>query len=162
MNPYLESLNDFEVVELYGHWLNELKNRNMIRTNNVVGELGEYLAIKCYNENPSLPVLQAAPIGTQNIDAISRQGERYSIKSTTSGTTGVFYGLNNPDSKELDKQKFEYVILVKFDKDFSLNTIYELDWDLFLKHKRWHKTMQAWNLSLNKELISDCKVIYQK
>lgn len=162
MNPYLESLNDFEVVELYGHWLNELKNRNMIRTNNVVGELGEYLAIKCYNENPSLPVLQAAPIGTQNIDAISRQGERYSIKSTTSGTTGVFYGLNNPDSKELDKQKFEYVILVKFDKDFSLNAIYELDWDLFLKHKRWHKTMQAWNLSLNKELISDCKVIYQK
>ena len=134
----------------------------MIRTNNVVGELGEYLAIKCYNENPSLPVLQAAPIGTQNIDAISRQGERYSIKSTTSGTTGVFYGLNNPDSKELDKQKFEYVILVKFDKDFSLNAIYELDWDLFLKHKRWHKTMQAWNLSLNKELISDCKVIYQK
>lgn len=162
MNSFLKQLNDFELVELYGHWLKELKNRDMIRTNNVVGELGEYLAIKYYNETPGLPMLQAAPIGTQNIDAISRQGERYSIKSTTSGTTGVFYGLNNPNSKQVDKQKFEYVILVKFDKDFSLNTIYELEWEVFLKHKRWHKTMQAWNLSLSKALISDCKIIYQR
>ena len=34
-----------------------------------------------------------APVGTENIDAISRKGDRYSIKSTSSNTTGVFYGL---------------------------------------------------------------------
>ncbi len=31
----------------------------------------------------------------------------------------------------------------------------------FFHHKRWHKRMAAWNLSVTKELINDCKIIYQ-
>lgn len=155
-----EELDDFDLIKVYGMWLKELKKRKMIRTNNVVGELGEYLAIKYYCETPGLPKLQAAPTGTQNIDAISIQGERYSIKATTGNVTGVFYGLNDPDSEEEEKQKFEYVILVIFNKDLSLKAIYELDWDGFMKHKRWHSRMRAWNLSINQSLIADCKVIF--
>lgn len=134
----------------------------MIRTGNVVGDLGEYLAIKYYSETAGLPKLQAAPTGTQNIDAISRNGDRYSIKATSANTTGVFYGLNDPDNPEVDRQKFEYVILVVFNKDFSLRSIYELDWNTFLKHKRWHSRMRAWNLSINKALIIDSTTIYSK
>ncbi|MBM7646580.1 hypothetical protein JOD45_002810 [Scopulibacillus daqui] len=156
-----KTMNDFELVEIYGQWLAELKVRNMIRTNNVVGELGEYLAIKYYQDTPRLPKLQAAPTGTQNIDAISINGDRYSIKSTTGNVTGVFYGLNDPQHSQEDKQKFEYVILVKFNKDFSLQKILELDWETFLKHKRWHKRMRAWNLSITKELINDSKVVFE-
>ena len=36
--------------------------------------------------------LEFAPPGTKNIDAISRDGHRYSVKSTSSNLTGVFYG----------------------------------------------------------------------
>ncbi len=156
-----KKMDDYELVGVYGEWLHELKGRNMIRTNNVVGELGEYLAIKYYQDTPGLPKLQEAPIGTQNIDAISIKGDRYSIKATSGNVTGVFYGLNDPDNIEKEKQNFEYVIIVLFNKDFTLKTILEMDWETFLKHKRWHKRMRAWNLSVNKQITDECKVIYQ-
>lgn len=70
------------IIQLYSMAIKELKRRKVIRTNNVIGELGEYLAIAYYNKTPGLPNLSPAPIGTENIDAISRKGDRYSIKST--------------------------------------------------------------------------------
>ncbi|ETT82259.1 hypothetical protein MKZ08_06660 [Viridibacillus sp. FSL R5-0477] len=157
-----ESLNDIELVNAYGVWLDELKKRGLIRTNNVVGELGESIAIKYYCDTPRLPRLQAAPIGTQNIDAISTEGNRYSIKSTTGKVTGVFYGLNEPNDEREEQVKFEFVILVVFSKQYELQAIYEIDWNMFLKHRKWHSRMRAWNLSINKHLIGDAKVVFMK
>lgn len=37
-----------EIIQLYSMAIKELKRRKVIRTNNVVGELGEYLAIEIY------------------------------------------------------------------------------------------------------------------
>lgn len=160
IEEFLSTLDDLELIGLYGKWLAELKKRKIIRTNNVIGELGEYLAIKYYSRIPGLPKLQAAPPSTQNIDAISINGERYSIKATTGSITGVFYGLEDPESEKENIQKFEYVIIVLFNKDFTLKSIYELDWKNFIKHKKWHSRMRAWNLSINKLLIQDSKPIY--
>ena len=137
-----------------------LKERGVIRSKNIIGDLGEYLAIEHYCNTPNLPKLQQAPPNTQNVDALSTKGERYSIKATSSKQTGVFYGLNSPDSDETERQKFEYVIIVIFDDDFKLLKILELDWDLFLKFKRWHKTMRAWNLSLTKEVVGSAKIVF--
>ena len=157
-----DRLKDEEVIHIYSDSIKELKKRNIIRTKNVLGELGEYLAISYYNKTSNLPKLQTAPIGTQNVDAMSRNGERYSIKSCSTSTTGVFYGLQPKGSTIPDKQAFEYVIICHFDDDCQLQEIYELDWEAFLKHKRWHKRMTAWNLVLCKELIADAKLIYKK
>ncbi len=128
----------------------------------VVGELGEYRAITYYNNTPGLPNLSPDPVCTENIDAISRKGDRYSIKSTSNATTSVFYGLELEGSSIPDKQKFEYVILCKFDDSYEFETILELDWDTFLKNKHWHKRMMAWNLSLTRKLREQCKVIYER
>ncbi len=160
VEEFIASLSDDNLIKAYSYSITTLKNRNIIRTKNVVGELGEYIAINHYTVTPKLPKLQAAPTGTQNIDAISINGDRYSIKSTTTSTTGVFYGLNNPDMSLEEIQKFEYVIIVKFDDNLSLKAIYELDWKTFLKHKKWHSRMNAWNLNLTKNLISDSKIIF--
>ena len=46
-----------------------------------VGDLGEYLAIEYFNSTPGLPNLSKAPTGVKNVDALSRDGDRYSIKS---------------------------------------------------------------------------------
>lgn len=156
----LKVMDDTSLVSVYGYWMDELKERGMIRTKNVIGELGEYFAIKYYKENPKLPKLQAAPTGTQNIDAISINGDRYAIKSTTTKGTGVFYGLNEPNSGLFEVQKFEYVIIVQFNKDVSLNAIYQLSWEKFLKHKRWHSRVRAWNLTLRRDLIDECVKIF--
>lgn len=157
-----DKLSTEEIIHIYSDSIKELKKRNIIRTKNVLGELGEYLAILHYNKTAGLPKLQPAPIGTQNVDAMSRNGERYSIKSSTTNTTGVFYGLEPKGSTSPDKQAFEYVIICRFNNDYQLQEIYELNWESFLKHKRWHKRMTAWNLVLSKDLIADAKLVFKK
>lgn len=158
----LENTDTKELINLYSKTIKELKRRNIIRTNNVVGDLGEYLAIEIYNNTPGLPKLSPAPVGTENIDAISRKGDRYSIKSTSGNSTGVFYGLENPDSEVDDQQKFEYAILCKFNDNYELQTILELDWNTFIRNKRWHSRMKAWNLMLTKKIYQESRIIYEK
>lgn len=158
----INELKTEEIIRLYSETIKELKHRNIIRTNNVIGDLGEYLAISYYNNTAGLPNLSPAPVGTENIDAISRKGDRYSIKSTTGHVKGVFYGLEPKGSEKEDQQKFEFVILCKFTENCELEMILEMDWKTFLKNKRWHSRMQAWNLSLTKELQKQCKIIYRK
>jgi hypothetical protein len=158
---YIRNQSDNELIASYGAVVDELKRRKIIRSKNVVGDLGEYIAIKYYSDTKGLPKLQAAPPSTKNIDAISVDGDRYSIKATTSGTTSVFYGLNPPDSTEPEQQKFEYVILVVFDANVRLKQINELTWEQFLQYKRWHSRMHAWNLSVSNEMLENTRIIYK-
>ena len=159
--PDFSSLSIQELTIAYGHIILELKRRGAIRSRNIIGDLGESLAIDFYNSTPGLPKLQMAPLGTQNIDALSRNGERYSIKTTSSKTTGVFYGLQPKGSTETSLQKFEYVIIVRFGSDYELKGIYELSWEQFLIFKRWHSRMNAWCLSLTREVIAASKKIFE-
>ena len=161
MNINLSSLSHADVIEYYSQIIKELKRREIIRTKNITGELGEYIAVDYYTKTPNLPNLQFAPPSTENIDAISRKGERYSIKTITNkGSTGVFYGLPTYGSAEIPIQKFEYVIIIKLTDDFELEKILELTWDEFIKNKKWHSRMQAWNLSYSNKLIGSVKTIY--
>lgn len=159
----LEELKNDELIMLYSNCIKELKNREIIRTKNITGELGEYIAVDFYNKTPNLPNLQFAPPSTENIDAISKKGERYSIKTITNkGSTGVFYGLPSVESDEIPAQKFEYVIIVKLDDNFELENILELTWAQFLEHKKWHSRMNAWNLSYSKSIVKKVKNLYLK
>ena len=45
---------------------------------------------------------------------------------------------------------FEYLILVIFNKDYSLSEIYELTWKEFLRHMRMKPPENKWNLSIAK------------
>ena len=146
-----------ELLEFYSKWIKELKARKIIRTNNIVGELGEYLAIEYYNKTPGLPKLQATPISTKSIDAVSNKGERYSIKSVTGKTTGVFYGIDKEGNTE---KLFEYVIIVILNKDYLIDSIIEITWETFLRYKHWHSRMNAYNLSITNKLIRDSKIIF--
>lgn len=154
---------DSKIISIYSFAIKELKRRGIIRTKNITGELGEYIVLEHYNSNSTLPNLQFAPPSTENIDAISRKGERYSIKTITNkGSTGVFYGLPPQGSMEIPTQKFEYAVIVKLTDDFELEQILELTWEEFLLHKKWHSRMQAWNLSYSTKLINSVKSIYSK
>ena len=157
----LSNCNDSEIISLYSKTIKELKKRNIIRTKNITGELGEYIAVEYYRNNPKLPNLQFAPPSTENIDAISTKGERYSIKTiTNNGSTGVFYGLPSIESNEVPIQKFEYVIIVKLNDNFELESILELTWNEFMINKKWHSRMQAWNLSYSRKLKEIVRIIY--
>jgi len=160
-NNLIKDIDDEKLWLLYANTELELKARGLVRTRNIVGERGEFLTIEAYNSIKGLPNLQAAPEGTQNVDALSRKGERYSVKTVTepSKTTGVFYGCGDKESEEMPEKKFEYVVIVQISKDYRPKMIIELTWEQFLKFRKWHKTMRAWNLSLTKHLLSDSKTI---
>ena len=139
----------------------ELKYREILRTKNIVGELGEFYAIEFYCKNPKLPSLSIAPITVKNIDALSRNGEIYSIKTVSSkkGTTGSFW---DPRSIENNEKKFDYLLIVVLDNSYSLNMILELTWDDFFKFKKYNKRMDNYNISLTNILINNVNVVYKK
>jgi len=37
-----------------------------------------------------------------------------------------------------------------------------MDWELFQKYKRWHKTMSAWNITITKSLTEESEILYEK
>lgn len=156
----LSALKDNEIVTLYGEVINELRNRNIVRSKNILGDLGEYMVINRYCNTRGLPKLQAAPPGTENIDAISVKGERYSIKSITSNRTSAFYGLNSKDCNDDQKKLFEYVIIAIFDQDYKLLRINELTWDELIQYKRWDSRQRAWNLTITRELLNKTRTVF--
>ena len=149
-------LKDEEVVNIYPEVLKELKSRGIIKTNNLIGDLGEYLAIKTYSETPGLPKLQDAPASTKNIDAISTKGERYAIKSSSGTGTGVFASLPTEDDNKI---YFEYLILVLFDKNYILKEIYELTWEQFRKLRVLKTPENKWNLPITNTVKKEAKKI---
>lgn len=148
----LERLSDVELIDAYIKTIKTLKERGIIQSKNVIGDIGEYLVLSHYNNTPGLPNLQRAPKGTKNVDALSREGELYSIKATSGTATGAFFGLHPPNSEEKDRKVFEYLVVVVFDKDYVVKNIIEIDWNQFLLLKRWHSRMKAWNIPITAEL----------
>jgi hypothetical protein len=160
-SDFILHLDDEGVWTLYADSKEELKRRGLIRTGNIAGERGEFLAIETYNRIAGMPNLQAAPEGTQNVDALSRKGERYSIKTITEPgtTTGIFYGFGEKnDSTPVDK-KFEYVIIVQLFRNYRPKRIIELTFEQFINFRKWHSRMRAWNLSITRNLLTEAKII---
>ena len=86
----LKNIKDEDLIQLYPDLISELKQRGIIRTNNIVGELVKYFAVKVFNDNSNLPKMHKALASTENIDTNSSK-VKYSIKSTSSRQTGVFH-----------------------------------------------------------------------
>lgn len=162
LQEQIEQINNEMLWRSYGLVIKELKKRKLIRTRNIAGERGEQLAIQIYNSTPGETNLQAAPEGTQNVDALSRKGDRYAIKTVTlpRKLTGVIYGLQPPDSKEKDEKKFEYLIIAMINEFYEPVKIIECSWQTFLKFKRWHKTMRAWNISATVQLEKESRSVF--
>jgi hypothetical protein len=156
----INKLETKELIAAYSEIIFQLKERKIIRSKNLLGDLAEFLVIDYYCNTPKLPNLQTAPTGTKNVDALSRNGERYSIKATTGNLTGSFWGLNPPDDPTPDLKKFEYLIIACFDENLKLNKILQATWETFIKHKSWNKTMRCWKITTTKKFINDCKIIF--
>ena len=152
----LNKLDDDELVILRAKIETELNRRGISFS---VGEVGEKTAISFFNSKPGLPNLLQAPAGAKNVDALSRDGERYSIKTFMKAKkTGTVY----PDEKDRDKQLFEYLVVVKLDTDYQLCTIYRYSWDEFIRMRAWDKRMNAWYLPLSKKNLNMAELIYNK
>ena len=149
----IDSFSDDDLILLRANLNKEMRRRGIAFS---VGEVGEKLAINHFRSTPGLPKLQAAPKGTKNVDALSRGGDRYSIKTVcTAKKTGTIY----PDSDDKNKQLFEELLIVKLHEDWSLETIHQFSWQQFLKVRSWDKRMNAWYVGCSaKNLSKSCLV----
>lgn len=152
----LNKLNDEELLILRANLETELNKRGISFS---VGEVGEKLAVSFFNSKPGLPNLLQAPAGAKNVDALSRDGDRYSIKTFKKAKkTGTVY----PDEKDRDRQLFEYLIVVRLDPYFQLQAIYRYSWEEFIRIRAWDKRMNAWYLPLSKRNLNVAEMIFTK
>ena len=154
----LSNISSSELFSIYSNILEELTNREVITTKNLVGEMAEYLVIEHYKNNSSLPNLQKAPPSTKNIDAISSEGKRYSIKSTSTGLTSVFHSVDI-DSNE---QQFEFLVVLKYSAFYKVEKIIELHWNQFVKFRRIKKPEMRYAISLNSEILKESNILYER
>lgn len=152
----LSNMSDENLVLLRAKVDSELARRGISFN---VGELGEKLAIAYFNSTPGLPNLLRAPAGAKNVDALSRDGDRYSIKAfMRAKKTGTVY----PDDVNADKQLFEYLVVVSLDRDYQLSAIYRYSWEQFVKVRAWDKRMNAWYLPLSNRNLKSGELVYRK
>ncbi len=134
----LAGLTDDELIKLRHEIEKEVRRRGLKLT---VGEVGERLVVAHFNNTSGLTNLQIAPRGTKNVDALSRDGDRYSIKTVLDAKkTGTIY----PDRNTPDKQLFEFLLIATLSEDHTLKSIHQLSWDQFLEVRCWDKRMSAW------------------
>ena len=151
----LHGMTDAELVLLRAGLDAEMRKRGIAFS---VGGVGERLVIEHFQKTSGLPKLQAAPRGTKNVDALSRNGDRYSIKTACNAKkTGTIY----PDSDDKDKQLFEYVLIVRLAEDWSLESIHQLTWNDFVKVRSWDKRMNAWYVGISARTLGAAKLIHQ-
>ena len=79
--------------------------------------------------------------------------------SKPTGTTGSFW---NPESIENNEEKFSYLLIVILDKTFQVDKILELNWENFMKNKRYNKRMRNYNISVTNKLVEEFKIIFKK
>ena len=134
----------------------ELKNRNLIRTNNITGDLGESLFKTAFNwklENNS----------NFGYDATDTKGIKYQIKTRRSDKNIIQFGA----IRDIEKESFDYLALLVFSEDYSiryaclipLNTVKR-----FCKHQEYtNSELPIFNISLlrNEPDIQDVTEILQ-
>lgn len=149
----VSSLPDHALLLLRARLDVEMRNRGLAFS---VGQVGERLAVEYFRATPGLPNLQHAPAGTKNVDALSRNGERFSIKSICSAKkTGTIY----PDSSNTDKQLFEHLLIVRLSPSWDLVSIYQMSWAAFCGVRSWDKRMNAWYVAISRRALADSTVV---
>ncbi len=148
----LAAASDVELIGLRAMLHREMRRRGLALT---VGQVAEKLAIAYFNCTPGRPNLSEAAVGTANVDALSRRGDRYSIKGVLDARkTGTVY----PDPANPDRQLFEYLLVVQLHEDWTLKAIWEFDWPTFVACRSWDSRMNAWYVGLAAKTLAKARL----
>ncbi len=154
LNEFLGSMTDSRLLLLRAGLDVEMRKRQIAFS---VGQVGEQLAITHFKTTSGRPALQLAPTGTKNVDALSRDGDRYSIKTVCNAKkTGTIY----PDTQDADKQLFEYLLIVRLSESWGLESIHQLTWAAFREVRSWDKRMNAWYVAISGRALAAATAVF--
>lgn len=120
----LKSMSETELLQVYVNLLSELKEREIARSfNAVTGDYAEWLVAQKLN-------LALATTGKSGFDATDSEGKKYQIKGRRgkSTTLGIM--------REIEKAKFDFLIAVFFDDDFSVRMAYLIPYKVVWEEAR--------------------------
>lgn len=144
----IKSMSDEDIIRYRAALEVEMRQRGLGFS---VGQIGEALVIEHFNRTPGLPNLLRAPAGTKNVDALSRNGDRYSIKTIWHAKkTSTIY----PDPNDKEKQLFEFILIAQLNDDLALKSIHQFSWYEFTEVRSWDSRMSAWYISCSKKNLT--------
>ena len=153
---FVSALTDTDLTTLRALVESEMRNRKIEFS---VGEIGERLVVEYYNSTPGLANLLLAQTGTKNVDALSRAGKRYSIKTVRrTNKTGTIY----PDPDGQENVLFEYLVVARLAPDLSLRSIHEFTWEEFVQIRLWDRRMSAWYVNCSRKARKRGKCVYER
>jgi len=155
-----ERVPDDTLIQIYALVFGALRSRQIVRTKNVVGDLGERYVESVFNRLDNLPNIELAPPNSKHIDATDVLGQTYAIKSLSGRVvrTGSFHF---PSDYQEANRAFDFLLVVILDDNMDLRAIHQFTWEQFWRNKSWSKTQNAWYLPLSKKLLSAAKLVYE-
>lgn len=145
----LENMNEQRLLILYADLMEELRNRQLIRSsNNPVADYAEKVAVECMG-------LSRAGKEERGYDALDEKNRRYQIKGrritrhNRSRQLGVI--------RNLDEKLFDYLIAVIFNEDFSINEIWKVPYRFVKENSRFSKHQNGHIFIVNPAILSDAR-----
>ena len=150
----MDTTSDKELIQNYSRALRALRDRGIIRTKNVVGELGERFAEITYSERDDLPTIRLVATNERDIDARDKEDRGYSIKTVTETSAVRTGAIHLEQDHPREDGRFDALVVVILSDWMELRNIYTFTWEQFWQLKSWSKTQKAWFMSLTKGNLS--------
>ena len=146
----VKKLSVHELLCLYSSIVEELRERNVIRTsNNPVADYAEYLVAQKMG-------LSLATSSTAGYDALNKKGIKYQIKSrrntihNNSKQLGVI--------RNLDEKKFDFLIGIIFNSNFNVIMAYQIPVDIISRYSRFSNHQNGYIFRLTGDVLNNKKV----
>jgi len=146
MKLELEKPHFRDLLITFGRLLDELKKRGIVRSmNNPVGDYSEWLVSRVFR-------FKLQPNSNRGFDAIDSKGIKYQIKgrrlnsSNKSRQLGVI--------RNLGDKKFNFLIAVLFDKDFSVLEAYKIPHRLISRYSKFSKHQNGHIMILRGDVLT--------
>jgi len=133
-----------ELLGLYSGVLDELYDRNILRTaNNPAADYAEYLVAKALSLTP-------AAKSTKGYDATDEHGNKYEIKARR--LTHRSHPTRFSAIRKLEENHFDYLVAVLFEENFLVHRARVLPKSYITKKAFWQDHVSGWILSIDEEL----------
>ena len=138
--------NDSKLLAAYSELMEELRRRNMIRTNNN--------PVADYAEKVAVERLSLKQVGKEQkgFDAVDAQGYRYQIKGrriTKHNSSRQLSVIRN-----LSERLFDYLIAVIFDESFKVEGIWKIPYEFVKEHSKLSEHQNGHILYAKPEILT--------
>lgn len=145
--PSLTELSDSALLGLWARTMDELRTRGVIRpANNPVADLAEGLVAFHLG-------LTLASQSTAAYDAVAPDGTHYQIKARRRGSERASRQLGA--IRNLDQDGFDYLVVVLFHRDFTVEAMWRMPIDLVREHAKYRAHVSRYVLQMRGSVLAD-------